>query len=306
VLDFKDLDLLSKKYNFYKVGVSRSFLNSFFKEKFVEAINSGLYDGLKWLLNRKDIRLNPAKYFPWVKSILVFVDNYFYPFVGVTPTISKYALGLDYHNIIRVGIQSVMEDLKKKYNELIYKVYVDHGPFLEKVYAVQAGIGSYGKNSVVYFNNIGSYCFIGIALINMEVVGFPNRENRTDICGDCDICIKSCPAGAIIKPYVVDPSKCISYLTIEKKGAFSIEEKSNIKKSGYFYGCDICQDVCPLNKQFARDTVKAEYFKNKYLFEGGIDKLFSLDSAEFMKIFNSTAIERIGFDRFKRNLEIFR
>ncbi|MCS7180548.1 MAG: tRNA epoxyqueuosine(34) reductase QueG [bacterium] len=210
------------------------------------------YNGdLKYLEKNLDKRFNLEKLLPSVKTIISLGVNY-YSDIPENSLFSRYVTKLDYHIAIRKMLKKFVEILKKEI-DFEYKFFVDTGPILEKYWAKKSGIGFIGKNSLIINKEFGSFIFLCEVLIDKEIE--PDKE-MANLCGRCKKCVESCPTGAIIDNGIIDARKCISYLTIEKKELTDFE-KELVKKGKRIFGCEICQEVCPFNKNL-KETDKEE------------------------------------------------
>lgn len=236
---------------------------------------------------------------PEIKSVIVFALSYNTGFQHKSGNfkISRYAWGDDYHKIFEKKLKKVANFIKQSVDNFKYKIYVDTGPVLEKLWAIEAGIGWQGKNSLVLSKELGSYFFIGIMLVNLD---FEPDRKVVDHCGRCNRCIQSCPTQAIVEPKVVDSRKCISFWTIEKKVTEDIP--TNLDLKGWIFGCDICQEVCPWNKKALLTDEIGFYPRNglmnlpKQLFE-------NLTSENFREIFKNSPIKRAKYDGLVKNFQ---
>ena len=212
--------------------------------------------------------------------------------------ISRYALGRDYHKLLRSRLKQLAEKIKNECGELNYRPFVDSAPILEHALAEKAGIGWTGKHSLTINKQAGSWFFLGELLIDLPLpVDQPVAEN----CGTCTACLTICPTQAIVEPYVVDARRCISYLTIEQKGAIPLEFRPLI--GNRIYGCDDCQLICPWNR-YASITAEADFQPRKNLMAKELLALFSWDENTFLSKTEGSAIRRIGFERWQRNLAV--
>lgn len=212
--------------------------------------------------------------------------------------ISRYALGRDYHKLIRSRLKQLGEKIKSECATLHYRPFVDSAPVLEHALAQKAGIGWTGKHSLTLNKEAGSWFFLGELLINLPLPLDDMAENH---CGNCTACITICPTQAIIEPYVVDARRCISYLTIEQKGAIPVEFRALI--GNRVYGCDDCQLICPWNR-YANITDEADFHPRTKLMDQDLLALFSWDENTFLSNTEGSAIRRIGFERWQRNLAV--
>ena len=212
--------------------------------------------------------------------------------------ISRYALGRDYHKLMRSRLKQLGEKIKAECGELNYRPFVDSAPVLEHALAEKAGIGWTGKHSLTLNKQAGSWFFLGELLIDLAL---PIDEPATEHCGSCTACITICPTQAIVEPYVVDARRCISYLTIEQKGAIPVEFRPLI--GNRVYGCDDCQLICHWNR-YASITAEADFQPRKDLIAKDLLELFAWDESTFLKLTEGSAIRRIGFERWQRNLAV--
>jgi len=254
---------------------------------------------MEWMKRTKEDRVDIRKRFQWVKSVLVVLDNYFSCPISAKNGLkfSIYSMGQDYHTIVEKKLRSVLSGIKDIDNRIKGKIYVDIGPLMEKAYAEQAGLGWIGKNGMFIGNEIGSYCFIGVLLLSEKIKTSEMAVNR---CGSCALCIDRCPAEAIIEPGLIDSNRCISYLTIEKKGDFSDREAALLNK--WVYGCDICQKVCPWNRKWAKTTHDSRYIDRKDAIRQYIDLGNNGNMDKFNTVFKNTSLERLKYERMRRNI----
>lgn len=213
--------------------------------------------------------------------------------------VSRYALGDDYHDVLRKKGKQIIQKLKQKYPSYAFRQSVDSLPIAEKVLAVESGIGWRGKNTNTINRDLGSYFFISVILTELEF-SFP-KLTKTDHCGTCRLCIDSCPTGAL-EPYKIDARKCISYQTIEDRQPNVLENKD---KHNWVYGCDICQEVCPWNEKVAKrnqvETTEPTFFPKDFWTDPDFLSHSTLSAQDFDSYFKGSAIERIGVGVWNRN-----
>lgn len=247
----------------------------------------------------KDIekRINPKLIFPSCKTIIVIAMSYNNDFNYVSDydlkgKVSKSSWGLDYHVVLKDRLKKLIMEIKK-IKEFSYKHYVDTGPLIERELARKAGIGYYGKNCSIINDEYGSFIFIGYILTDIDMpVDSPILANK---CGDCNLCIKACPTGALEGPFRFNPKKCISYLTQTKMDIpYELREKMGTS----IYGCDICQLVCPKNKGVKKSN-HIEFLSNKGYID--IKELLFMSNREFKKKYGSMAGAWRGKNILKRN-----
>ncbi|WP_456417088.1 tRNA epoxyqueuosine(34) reductase QueG [Thiolapillus sp.] len=212
--------------------------------------------------------------------------------------ISRYALGRDYHKLMRKRLQKLALRIREDIGEFGYRVFVDSAPVLEKPLAVKAGLGWMGKHTNIIHRRAGSWFFLGELYTDLPLpVDKPVQEH----CGSCTACIDICPTRAIVAPYQLDARRCISYLTIERFGP--IPEPLRPLMGNHIYGCDDCMMVCPWNR-FATPTLEADFLPRQGLDQASLLELFSWDESLFLKRTEGSAIRRIGHERWQRNIAV--
>ncbi len=212
--------------------------------------------------------------------------------------VSRYALGRDYHKMMRKRLQQLATRLQHEVGEFGYRVFVDSAPVLEKPLAQQAGLGWVGKHSNLLSKDAGSWFFLGEIYTTLPL---PTATPVSEHCGSCTACIDACPTAAIVEPYVVDANRCISYLTIEYKGSIPLELRPLL--GNRIYGCDDCQLFCPWNR-FARITVEEDFLPRQHLEGSTLIELLQWDEATFLRNTEGSAIRRIGHQSWQRNIAV--
>jgi epoxyqueuosine reductase len=244
-----------------------------------------------------DKRLDPTLLVSEAKSVISVLAFYNpgNPLVTITPPkISRYALGGDYHIVLKEMLYKLLELIRKEFGSVSGRAFVDSAPVLERAWAERAGLGWIGKNGLLINQKIGSYVFIGELIVDMEIES--SAIIASNRCGTCTKCIDACPTGAIVAPRVVDARRCISYLTIEKKSALAEDELKAL--NGWCFGCDICQEVCPWNKKMHSTTIAALK---------PMDRILSINRPTIIDFKNETwecfaqgtALERISLEKMK-------
>lgn len=241
---------------------------------------------LNYLGRNIEKRFNPKNLLPSGKTIISLGVNY-YSEIPQNYIFPRYLTKIDYHIVIKNMLKKFIERLKKEIKDLEYRFFVDTGPVLEKYWAKKSGIGFTGKNSLIINPVFGSFIFLCEVIINKEVEEDKEIKN---LCGNCKKCIESCPTGAIIKEGIIDIRKCISYLTIEKK-ELTEEERKIIKKVNKIFGCEICQEVCPFNKNL-KETEKNELKIPDKLKYFRFEKLVDISLSEIRELFKTTVLGR--------------
>jgi epoxyqueuosine reductase len=298
----QQIKLIASDLGFSFCGISKAEFLENEAPKLEEWLNRGYQGKMGYLENHFDKRLDPSKLVPGAKSVISLVYNY-YPEKKQedvdTPKIAKYAYGQDYHFVIKDKLKAFMNRIQQDIGEVDGRVFVDSAPVHERAWAAKGGIGWVGKNSLLLNRQMGSFFFLAeiISDLKLEADG-PMK----DYCGTCTACQDACPTDAIPEPYVVDGSKCISYLTIELKDQIPSDFKG--KMEDWAFGCDICQDVCPWNRFSKPHNEPA--FKPQ-----GWENLGSKDWEEmtkevFQKVFKKSAVKRAKFEGLKRNIMFIR
>jgi epoxyqueuosine reductase len=234
------------------------------------------------------------------KTVVSLLLNYYPEEIqnAESPKISKYAYGEDYHTIIKDKLKELIQYLKENIGEINGRAFVDSAPVMDKVWANKSGLGWIGKNSNLIHPKEGSFFFIAELILDIEIE--PDGPMK-DYCGTCTRCIDACPTGAIVQPYVVDGSKCISYLTIELKDELLPNEFKG-KMDNWMFGCDICQDVCPWNR-FSKITQEQRFKPNPLLLELKSNDWKELNEEVFNQLFKHSAVKRTKFTGLQRNIK---
>src|SRR5688572_22151105 len=270
-------------------------------------VDAGLHGEMGYMSRHGTKRTRPGELVPGTLRVLSARMNYWPPGArdaadalgdAQTGYISRYALGRDYHKRLRNALQDLAMDMVARVGPMGYRVFVDSGPVLEKALARNAGIGWIGKHTNLIARDAGSYFFIGEILTDLPLaIDAPASAH----CGSCSACIPACPTGAITAPYRLDARRCISYLTIELHGAIPVELRRMM--GNRIYGCDDCQLVCPWNK-FARAAAHPDFKVRHRLDSSRLDELFGWSEAEFLARTEGSAIRRIGYERWLRNIAV--
>jgi epoxyqueuosine reductase len=246
-----------------------------------------------------DLRLDPRKLVPGARSVVSLAFNYFTPPRQQDPSapkLSTYAYGRDYHKVVRKRLKPLMVFMKQTFGDIAMRAFVDSGPVMEKAWAQRTGLGWIGKHTNVLRRDSGSFFFLCEIITDLELEPDPPA---TDHCGTCRRCIDACPTDAIIKPYVVDGSKCISYFTIELKGA--IPEAMGGKFDNWAFGCDICQQVCPWNR-FSKAHREPEFEPRAEVMGLSKEDWHGMTEVMFDRLFEGSAVKRTQYSGLKRNL----
>lgn len=288
----------AKENGFNLVGFAKAAILEDEIKKLKEWLRNGYNAGMAYMERNEDKREDLKNVLSNAKSIISLGLNYYTPHVYThqkkTGKVSRYAWGKDYHLIIWDKLFELESQLKTLDNNFESISYVDTGPVMDKVWAVKAGLGWMGKHTNVINKDFGSWFFIANIITNYE---FDYSEEIPDFCGECTACIDACPTDAIVKNYVVDSNKCISYLTIENKNEISKEFKG--KFDNWLFGCDVCQDVCPWNIKFSQNSSCKEFEP----FNKEIDhhEIKEMTETAFKEKFAESPVKRAKLSGLKRN-----
>ena len=264
-------------------------------------LERGFHGEMAWMEREPEKRSDPTILFPGARSVVVVALNYFTDYKhNDDPNrgkISRYAWGDDYHDVVRDKLKELLAWIKTEIPDADGKICVDTAPIMDKAWAVRAGLGWIGKHSNVIATEIGSWFFIGSIILNIDLDS--DTEVVADHCGTCTACLDACPTNAIVEPYVVDSRKCISYATIELRDE-TLPAGIAENLEGWFYGCDICQDVCPWNR-FEKPTDEPRFQPRKGETTIPMDEIISYTPEQYAERFSKTAIKRAKLPGLKRN-----
>ena len=294
----------AKKLGFMFCGIAKADFLEQEAPRLENWLKKNMHGEMQYMENHFDKRLDPRLLVDGAKSVISLALNYYTPNEQVDPLgpkISKYAYGNDYHHVIKDKLKLLLEAISENIGEVNGRGFVDSAPVLDKAWAKKAGLGWIGKNGNLLNKKAGSFFFLAELIVDLELEY--DIEPTADHCGTCTNCIDACPTDAIVAPYIVDGSRCISYLTIELKNEIPTEFKG--KMDNWMFGCDICQDVCPWNK--------FSVLHNEPAFQPH-PELLGLKSADwqditediFKKVFKNSAVKRTKFSGLQRNISFLR
>ncbi len=250
-----------------------------------------------------DKRLDPRLLVDGAKTVVSLLLNYF-PEKNLqqpdAPKISRYAYGKDYHEVIKEKLKEFLEFIRVNIGEVSGRAFTDSAPVLDRAWAAKSGLGWIGKNSNLINSKAGSYFFIAELIIDLELE--PDAP-MLDYCGTCTRCIDACPTQAIIKPHVVDGSKCISYFTIELKEQIPAVMKGQF--DNWAFGCDVCQEVCPWNR-FSTPTSEPAFTANEAIINWKQKEWEEITEEVFKKVFSDSPLKRTGYEGLKKNLKFLK
>jgi epoxyqueuosine reductase len=291
---------------FQQVGIADCDLSTA-EQRLTDWLGRDMHGEMHWLARHGTKRTRPAELVPGTLSIISARMDYLPEYqvnieqVLRSPAqafVSRYALGRDYHKVLRHRLRRLAQRIEAKVGAFGYRVFVDSAPVMEKPLAQKAGLGWIGKHTNLINQQSGSWFFLGEIYCDLPLPADPPAADR---CGRCKACIDICPTHAIVAPYVLDARLCISYLTIEHPGP--IPEPLRARLGNRIYGCDDCQLTCPWNR-FARQTVETDFLPRNGLDTATLIELFSWDEAEFLARTEGSAIRRLGHERWLRNIAV--
>ena len=292
---------LARELGFDLVGIASADPFADHESVTLQRLKQGLMDGLPWYTESRVRRgCNPQELLPGARSIITVGMSYYVPEEDKEGSsksegkVARYSWGDDYHAVMKGRLKALVEELSSRLDSTVRaKWYVDDGPMLDRAVAQRGGIGWFGKNTNILSSSHGSWIFLGQVITDLELEPEPPSKKT---CGNCVRCIDACPTDAIVAPYVIDNTRCISYLTIENRGPIPRELRPLMYD--WVFGCDICQDVCPVNIKAAYTEEQA--FKKRRFSSLDLVKLLELTEEEFREQFRNSPVKRakrIGLQR---------
>lgn len=272
-------------------------------KKLEDWLNGGNHGEMSYMENHFDMRIDPRELVPGAKSVVSLMYNYFNPEKQdvSAPEISMYAYGRDYHKVVKKKLKALYQWMHDNVGDINGRYFVDSAPVMERDWAKRSGLGWVGKNTLLINPKKGSYFFLAEIICD---VTFVYDEPISDHCGTCKRCIDACPTEAISpEGYLMDGSRCISYLTIELKEDIPTEFKG--KMANWMYGCDICQQVCPWNK-FSTKHSEPDFLPKDEVLQMTKEEWLDLDELAFDRLFNGSAIKRTKYKGLKRNINFLK
>jgi epoxyqueuosine reductase len=286
---------------FEKVGIVPAQPLDAERARLDQWLEHGYQGQMSWMARDPEMRTDPRKLFPSARSVVVVAQNYYTPATHAnnpaSGKVSRYAWGDDYHEVIGAKLRSLLSWIQEEVPDAAGKVCVDIQPMMDKAWAVRAGLGWIGKHTNLITPEYGSWVFIGELLLNVDLEY--DQQPVEDHCGTCTLCIDACPTQAITEPYVVDSTKCISYATIELRDD-EIPTEVSEKLEGWFYGCDICQDVCPWNR-FEQVTDELRFQPRAGNVNADLTEVLEMSAETYATHFRGSAMKRAKLSGLQRN-----
>ena len=292
----------AKALGFMSCGISKAEFLEGEAPRLEEYLNKNRHGEMSYMANHFDKRLDPTKLVEGSKSVISLLLNYYPEEIQNKDSfrISKYAYGTDYHFVIKDKLKQLLGFIREEIGEVGGRAFVDSAPVLDKAWAAKSGLGWIGKNSNLLSKKAGSFFFVAELIVDLELV---YDAPVTDHCGSCTKCIDACPTEAIVEPYKVDGSKCISYFTIELKDQLPLEMKGRF--DDWMFGCDVCQDVCPWNR-FSKPHKEPLFNPNPELLSMSKKDWEEITEDTFRKVFKKSAVKRAKFSGLTRNIQFLK
>jgi len=292
----------AKRLGFLSCGIAQAGFLEAEAPRLERWLKNGFQGEMQYMENHFDKRLDPTLLVDGAKSVISLLLNYYPETIQNSDTyqISKYAYGEDYHFVIKQKLSELLQYIQTEIGEINGRAFVDSAPVLDKAWAAKSGLGWVGKNSNLITQKTGSFYFIAELIIDLPL---DYDTPTTDHCGTCTACIDACPTQAIVAPYVVDGSKCISYYTIELQNQLPVEMKGTW--NDWIFGCDICQDVCPWNR-FSKPNTEPALQPHSDLLQFSKKDWEEITEDTFRKVFKNSAVKRTKFKGLQRNINFLK
>ena len=292
----------AKHLGFLSCGISKADFLEDEASRLESWLEKNRHGEMGYMENHFDKRLDPRLLVDGAKSVISLLFNYYPKETQKENTykVSKYAYGQDYHHVIKSKLRQLQEFISNEIGEVNGRAFVDSAPVLDKAWAAKSGLGWIGKNSNLLTQQVGSFYFIAELIVDLDL---EYDHAVTDHCGTCTACIDACPTNAIVEPYVVDGSKCISYFTIELKNEIPGEYRGEF--DDWAFGCDVCQDVCPWNR-FSKPHQEPLFNPHPDLLEMTKNDWEEMTEDVFRKVFKKSAVKRTKFSGLQRNIDFLK
>ena len=290
----------AKDLGFLSCGISKADFLEEEAPRLEQWLNQNHHGEMAYMANHFDKRLDPRVLVPGAKSVVSLLLNYHTEEKQTdveAPKIASYAFGDDYHKVIKDKLKELMSFIHQEIGEVQGRVFVDSAPVMDKAWAAKSGLGWIGKNTNLISKKVGSFFFIAELILDLEL---EHDLPATDHCGSCTACIDACPTDALLAPYQIDESKCISYVTIELKNEIPTDFQG--KMDNWAFGCDVCQTVCPWNR-FATPHSEPAFNPPDELLSLSKNEWEEMTQEVFSVIFKNSAIKRTKYEGLKRNIK---
>ncbi len=291
---------LAREQGFEYCGIAKADFLSEEAPRLERWLRLGKHGEMAFMNNWFDKRLDPRKLVDGARSVICLMYNYYTDKKQSdpeAPKIAKYALGKDYHWVLKERLSVIVERLREEVGDFGFRVFVDTGPVLEKAWAARAGLGWIGKNSLLLNPERGSYFFLAEIIVDFEM---DYDQPINDLCANCRKCQDACPTNALVEPRIVDARRCISYFTIEYRGQLPVGMRE--KFDNWMFGCDICQDVCPWNRKSRMHSEPLFEPKDEVL-EKTKSEWEEITREVYNRLFKDTAVTRTRYGGLKRNIQ---
>ena len=299
----KKLKELAISLGFDSVGVAAALPIQEAVQFYRHWLNAGFDAEMEYLASHEPLKADPRTLLEGAQSVIVVSLNYYQNPEPREGKVARYALGRDYHKVIPARLRKLVGVLEQEYPRSQHRICVDSAPLFDRSYAAMAGLGWFGKNTMLIDSKRGSWFFIGVVLSS---IAFELDAPSAGGCGTCRSCIDACPTGAIIKlndRWAVNSGDCISYQTIEKRGELTIDTH------GWLFGCDVCQEVCPFNQERDSQPLRASFTPISDFFPRdlpSVDAIGTMSEAEWDENFRGSAMRRTGYEGLRRNVRALR
>ncbi len=292
----------AKRLGFLSCGISKAQFLEEEAPRLEKWLKNNMHGEMSYMENHFDMRLDPTKLVEGSKSVISLLLNYFPQETQREDSykISKYAYGTDYHFVIKDKLKELLFFIQNEIGDVHGRAFVDSAPVLDKAWAAKSGLGWMGKHTNLLSKQVGSFFFIAELIVDLEL---EYDSPVTDHCGSCTACIDACPTQAIVQPYVVDGSKCISYLTIELKN--EIPSSFTNQMDDWMFGCDVCQDVCPWNR-FSKSHSEPLFNPHPELLSKSKKEWEEITEDVFNDVFKKSAVKRTKYSGLTRNISFLK
>ena len=293
---------LAKQNGFDYCGIAKAVKLDEDARRLEDWLHKGMHGGMKYMENYFDLRVDPTKLVPGAKSVITLLQNYYPSKQQSEKTISKYAYGQDYHEVIKASLKKMIHELQEKIGQFQGRGFVDSAPVLERSWAQRSGLGWVGRNGNLITKQSGSFFFIATLIVDVEL----NYDDpfAKDFCGSCNRCVEACPTDAILPDKTINGSQCISYFTIELKDEV-IPEQMKGRFQNWMFGCDTCQDVCPWNR-FSKPNNQPAFEPLPEILNFTSKEWEELSEEAFRKIFKHSPLSRSKYKGIQRNIKFLK